>query len=263
MPSPFPGMDPYLERPGLWPDVHHELISQIRRALHPQLRPKYVASVELRVYISNDDDNGRKVMVPDVRVDKSNYPKNGPSRSASTSALVVDEPTFITLLNEEIEEAYLAIRETKSDALVAIIEVLSPTNKIAGSAGRNSFMAKRSEILNSEVHWLEIDLLRAGKPTALNAELRQSDYRIIVSHARNHLRARYWPLSIRQQLPIIGVPLRAKDPDVPLDLGSVLHSAYDETGWDLKIDYTQPPDPPLNADDAKWANKLLRTGGLR
>lgn len=263
MPSPFPGMDPYLERPGLWPDVHHGLISQIQANLTPLLRPKYVAGVELRVYISNDDDNGRKVMIPDVRVDTADYPKNGSNRSASASALVVDEPSFITLLNEEIEEAYLAIRELKSDTLVAIIEVLSPTNKVPGSAGRNSFMAKRSEILNSEVHWLEIDLLRDGKPTALNAEFRQSDYRILVSHARHHLRARYWPRSVRQPLPTIGVPLRQKDPDVPLDLGSVLQSAYDRAGWDLKIDYARPPDPPLRPDDAKWANKLLRAKGLR
>ena len=49
MPSPFPGMDPYLERPSLWPDVYHELISQIRAALKPTLRPKYVARVETRV----------------------------------------------------------------------------------------------------------------------------------------------------------------------------------------------------------------------
>jgi Protein of unknown function (DUF4058) len=66
MPSPFPGMDPYLETPDLWPDVHHELMSQIRAALNPRIKPHYVARVELRVYISDEDDPGRKALVPDL-----------------------------------------------------------------------------------------------------------------------------------------------------------------------------------------------------
>ena len=261
--SPFPGMDPYLERPNLWPDVHHELISEIRAALHPQLRPKYVASVELRVYISDDDDSGRNVMVPDVRIDESDHPKNGGHRNGSRSSLVIAEPTFISLLNEEIEEAYLAIRETKTDTLVAVIEVPSPTNKIAGSEGRKSFMAKRREVITSEAHWVEIDLLRAGKPTCTNVNPAKSDYRIVISKAGNYFNARFWPVTVRQQLPVIGIPLRGKDPDVPLDLGAVLQSAYDRAGWDLKINYTKAPEVPLRPDDAKWAAKLLRTKGMR
>src|SRR5438876_5561917 len=121
MPSPFSGMDPYLETPALWPDVHHELISEIRAALNPRLRPRYVARVELRVYISDDDDPGRQALVPDVRVET-------------------------TLMDEEIEEAFLKIIHVESEALVTRIEVLSPTNKIRGSRGRASFMAKRNEI---------------------------------------------------------------------------------------------------------------------
>jgi Protein of unknown function (DUF4058) len=74
MPSPFPGMEPYLEAPEIWPDVHLELISDIRAALNPHLRPGYVARVDLRVYISDDDDPGRTFLVPDLRVEK------GPSR---------------------------------------------------------------------------------------------------------------------------------------------------------------------------------------
>jgi hypothetical protein len=59
-------MDPYLETPDLRPDVHHELISQIRHALNPALRPRYVARVELRVYVSDDDDPGREVLIQDA-----------------------------------------------------------------------------------------------------------------------------------------------------------------------------------------------------
>ena len=71
MPSPFPGMDPYLEDPGLWPDVHHEIISEIRAALNLNLRLRYVCRVDLRVYRLDNDDPGRTALVPDVRVEKS------------------------------------------------------------------------------------------------------------------------------------------------------------------------------------------------
>ncbi len=68
MPSPFPGMDPYLEAPELWPNVHHGLISEIQATLHQRLRPRYRSLVEERVYISDEMDPGRKVIVPDVAI---------------------------------------------------------------------------------------------------------------------------------------------------------------------------------------------------
>src|SRR5436309_10426306 len=106
MPSPFPGMDPYLETPELWPDVHHELISQIRGALNPLLRPRYVARVELRVYVSDDDDPGREAIIPDVRIEKTKRRRAKKSRTAP--AVAVAEPLTIPLLiDDEIEEARL------------------------------------------------------------------------------------------------------------------------------------------------------------
>ena len=237
MPSPFPGMDPYLEAPWIWSDVHHGLISEIRASLNPNLRPNYVARVELRVYISDDDDPGREALVPDLRV--------------------------ATLMDEEIEEAFLKIIHVESEALVALIEVLSPTNKIRGSRGRKSFMEKRHEIMNTEVHWVEIDLLRAGVPSVTDPPLRPSDYRILVSRADQRTRTRFWPVSIRQEFPVITIPLRGKDPEVPLDLGAVFRRVYDRAAYDVSVDYSKPPQPPLEGDDAKWARDLLRGHGKK
>ena len=120
-----------------------------------------------------------------------------------------------------------------------------------------SFLAKRRDIMASDVHWVEIDLLRAGKPASLNDELAETDYRIVVARGKQ-AQARYWPIRVRQKLPVIGIPLKGNDRDVPLDLGGVFQSAYDRAGWDLKVDYTRPPALPLAPADAKWANKLLR-----
>jgi hypothetical protein len=251
-------MDPYLENPQLWPDVHHGLIGEIQAVLNPGLRPRYVARVELRVYISDDDDPGREALVPDVRVEKTSRRK-GTKNPNAEPALAIAEPLIVpSLFDEEIKEAFLRVTHLESDTLVAIIEVLSPTNKIRGSRGRTSFMDKRREVLNSEVHWVEIDLLRAGDPSVTHPPLVPSDYRVLVSRAGQRKQARYWPIGVRQTLPVIGIPLRGKDPDVPLDLGAVFRTVYDRAAYDLSLDYRKEPRPPLEAGDAVWARQLLR-----
>lgn len=247
-------MDPYLESPVIWPDVHHELISGIRAALNPVLRPRYVARVELRVYISDDDDPGREVLVPDVRAKRK---AGGPT--CSTAGVAIAEPLIVpTLMDEEVEEAFLKIIHVESDDLVTLIEVLSPSNKIRGSRGRKSFMEKRHEIMNTDVNWVEIDLLRAGVPSVTDPPLRASDYRILISRGDHRTKTRYWPVGVRQPLPIIGIPLRGKDRDVPLNLGAVLTEAYDRAAYDASVDYRKPPEPPLAGDDEKWARDLVR-----
>ncbi len=263
MPSPFPGMDPYLEAPELWPDVHHELISQIRAALNPELRPQYVARVEPRVYVSDQDDPGIEVIVPDVRVEKRANAR-GARKPRRSAAVGVVEPIIIPILvDPEIKEARLEIRERQSNDLVSVIEVLSPANKVPGSRGRVSFMEKRDEILGSEVHWVEIDLLRAGEQSLTRLRRVPCDYRLTVSRGDDRRHGHYWPVSVRQALPLIGIPLRKPDADVPLDLNAVLAAAYDHGAYDLSVNYRRPPVPPLSPEDAAWAEKLLRRAGLR
>jgi len=262
MPSPFPGMDPYLETPHLWPDVHQRLISEIQGTLNPALRPRYVARVELRVYVSDEDDPGREAIIPDVRIEKPK--RKGPKKAKAAPAVALAEPIIIPLLiDEEIEEARLEIRHLESGSLVTVIEVLSPTNKIRGSRGRASFMEKRRETLASDVHWVEIDLLRAGDPSVTRPPLVPSDYRIMVSRAEQRTRGRYWPVRVRQPSPVIGIPLRGSDPDVPLDLGAVLSAAYEHGAYDLSINYHREPEPPLSPEDSAWADQLLRERKLR
>jgi hypothetical protein len=255
-------MDPYLETPQLWPDVHHALISEIQAALNPAIRPAYVARVEMRVYISDEDDPGRDVIIPDVRVEKPK--RKGGKKAKASSVLAIAEPLIVPLLlDDEIEEARVEIKRAETGTVVTVIEVLSPTNKIRGARGRASFMQKRQETLASEVHWVEIDLLRMGTPSVTRPPLQASDYRVLVSRAGERAKARYWPVVLRQELPVIGIPLRAPDADVPLHLGAVLRAAYDRGAYDLSIDYTAPPDPPLAGDDAAWADRLLRQRKLR
>jgi hypothetical protein len=97
MPSPFPGMDPYLEKPSGWSDVHQELISATRAALKALIGPKYHVRIEERIYISNDTDPGRIVLVPDVQVSS----RDVDARSLTTAAkggIDVAEPLVLETL---------------------------------------------------------------------------------------------------------------------------------------------------------------------
>lgn len=134
MPSPFPGMDPYLESPTLWPDVHHGLISHIQIALNPALRPRYVARVELRVYISDDDDPGREVLIPDVRVEK--LKRRGAKKLKGASTVAIAEALYVPLLvDDEIEEARIEIRNVESGSLVTmVLPPLGHTTRPANTA---------------------------------------------------------------------------------------------------------------------------------
>ena len=122
-------------------------------------------------------------------------------------------------------------------------------------------MKKRHETLESNVHWVEIDLLRAGASSVGYWSVNESDYRALVSKAEKRRCFRFWPISLRETLPVIGIPLRAPDSDVPLNLAAVLAATYDGADYVLSIDYKEQPAPPLAKDDAKWADKLLRTRG--
>ena len=183
MPSPFPGMDPYLEDPGLWPDVHHELISVSRDFLNRQLRPKYHVRIEERVYISDENDPGRQVIIPDLRVaETGSRSRLRPTYLTSTSGLAVAEPVELTtLIEDEIREARLEVTDRHQRSVVTVIEILSPANKIPGARGRTSYEQKRAEVMNSPSHFVEIDLLRAGTPIAARELLPPADYYVHVS----------------------------------------------------------------------------------
>jgi len=56
----------------------------------------------------------------------------------------------------------------------------------------------------------------------------------------------------------VPVPLRPPDPDVRLEPGLILNAIYDEASYDLSIDYSQTPPPPvLKAEDEKWLRDHL------
>jgi hypothetical protein len=257
-------MDPYLEAHGLWPDVHNSIIFVAREFLIQQLRPKYYVRIEERVYISDEDDPGRDVIIPDLRVGE---PEEGLGQGAAPvpgTELQVAEPIVITtLLDDEIHESRLEVLDSVNRSVIAVIEVVSPTNKVAGSRGRESYRAKRAEILASPSHWVEIDLLRTGTSWIPRQMLSRGDYFVYLSRAAERRKAFVWPILLPQRLPVIPIPLKGGDADAKLDLQGVLDTVYDRSGYDMLIDYRKPPEIPLSDEDAAWADQLLRDKGLR
>jgi hypothetical protein len=256
-------MDPYLENPELWPDVHHEIISVAREFLNEELGHNYYARIEERVYISGDDDPGRPFIIPDIRIGKKKGKGRAVERGKEVKPDVAEPMVVTTLLDNEIHEARIEIIDKKDRRLVAVIEVVSPSNKTAGSRGRESYQKKRVEIMNSPSHWVEIDLLRSGEPVIPRVLVSQGDYLVHVSRVEQRPKGLVWPILLTQRLPVVTIPLKSPDPDARLDLQRVLDTAYDRADYDRTVDYRKPPIVRLPRRYAEWANRLLKSKGLR
>jgi hypothetical protein len=256
MPSPFPGMDPYLEG-HLWPDVHSALAGKLRAALTPLIRPRYTARLAISVIedIAPGDEIG--IMYPDVEVLRKGgagtqpprQPAFADSASPATLTIPVTQPIEVRLVNIEI-------RDAAQQQLVTAIEILSPVNK--REPGLTQYRQKRQRLYEAGVHLLELDLIRRGTRPLMHPRIPEVPYLVTLTRAHSGL-TDVWALDLRTPLPTVPVPLRPPDDDVLLDLQAALSAAYDEAAYDLSIDYTQPPPPPaLPAGEAEWARSLRR-----
>jgi hypothetical protein len=247
MRSPFPGMDPYLEHPALWPDVHNRLIAAIADVLAPQVAPRYYVRLERRTYLFSPDDAvfiGR----PDVSV----------LREAATEYVAPPaEAVWVTVpALDEVAESYLEIRAVDSSKVVTALELLSPANKLH-ARGREQYLEKRTLVLATWTNLVEIDLLRAGEPMPVRGKAPPGDYRVLISRRWQRPRAQLYCFGLRQRIPEFTVPVMQDEPEPALDLGAVVHAAYDRARYDLELDYSQPPDPPLSEADAAWARERV------
>ncbi len=168
-----------------------------------------------------------------------------------------------TLVDEKVRQPYVEIIDAENRKVVTVIEVLSPDNKTPRATGLKSFRRKRSAVVKSRAHWVEIDLLRRGTSLALRERIEPHQYFVHVSPVKLRPQGWVWPIALPQRLPVILIPLRAKDDNLPFDLQLVLDAAYDHAGYARGIDCTKEPVPPLDPDLSEWADGLLREKGLR
>ncbi|MCU0545331.1 MAG: DUF4058 family protein [Oscillatoriaceae cyanobacterium Prado104] len=261
MPNPFPGMNPYLENPDFWSEVHLLLIAILQESLVPQLVPKYRVAIEKRVYEIKGEES-LLVGIPDVSVQR-----NPAVRNPITSNVAVASPPIapvpVTLpMSEEVRERYLEIVDMATKEVVTVIEILSPANKRPGK-GREMYEEKRDNVFGSCTNLVEIDLLRCWKPLPVLGANFAASYRILVSRANRRPRADLYLFNLPNAIPDFPLPLRPEDTEPIVDLQALLNAVYDRAGYDFSIDYNTDIVPPLSESDAVWSDALLRERGLR
>ena len=257
MPSPFPGMDPYIEAFGPWRDFHHSFVIYMRDAIQPLLRSKYRARVEERVLVDPDE----RSIYPDVSV------LQDATETYVIAALATEEYDPPVVVQTEVplsepHQIFLQIIMPGAEAkVITVIEVLSPSNKARGPA-RRKYVVKQEEILSSDVDLVEIDLLLRGAhvaavPPEELEDVGVSDYLVSVSRATDRPRFELYPTSLAQRLPRIAVPLLPEDEDVVLNLGTVLTQTYDNAGYGDDLDYTQSLPLPISDEQAARIKSVL------
>ena len=263
MKSPFPGMDPYLEK--YWHEVHQRLVIYTGDLLQTQLPSPLRARIEQRVLLEEESGNWRAVY-PDVHVVEFPQPSSL-AAAVETAVAIEEEPVLITPQDEPLTEGYIEIVDGESgNRVITVIEFLSPTNKLPGW-GRDQYQKKQNSLIRSGANLVEIDLNRSGQRSfALEARWIPANcrttYQICVWRGISPGRFEVYRAPLMRRLPPIRVPLRATDADVRLDLQSLVDRCYANGRYD-DLNYRAEPGPPLNTEEAAWTDEMLRGKGLR
>lgn len=255
MPSPFPGMNPYLENESVFRDFHQRLLPTLSDLLVPQVRPDYIVRVELEVYLTEPPGEERRFL---GRPDAYLAPRKQDVGKPPSGTAVLESPARVRWIPpvDEEKHTFLEIRDRQDRSLVTVIELLSPTNK---KRHRDAFMAKRLRYQEASVHYVEIDLLRGFGPRLPWEDLPPCDYYALVSRWQDRPTAAVWPFGLRDPLPTLPIPLKPDHADVRLDLKAV-ERVYDAAGYADDI-YRFQPEPPLSEEDEVWAQGILSESG--
>lgn len=268
MPSPFPGMDPFLEDPEVFPDLHDMFIVHITEDLMARLPEPYHARVGSRNWL----EPVHRRIGPDVRVHRGNGGSARLSARGNGGTAVLTKPVVVTAFHDEARETFVEVYsgQGKKRRLVTSLEVLSPTNKTPGEHGRNLYRQKQRELCNAKVNLVEIDLLRGGEHTTavplehLTAQVGKSDYHVCCWRFERFNEYFVYPFYLSEPLPTVAIPLLPGDGDVALPLQPLFERVYDAGPFPRVVDYRgDVPPPPLSAAQSKWIKKQLAARSLR
>lgn len=219
MPSPFPGMDPYIEASGRWAGFHRAFVAECARQLNQILPRDYVARLEVR-----------------------------PQTDALPQEIDwLDKPT----------EAFIHLQRFPEEQVVTGVEMLSQSNK-AGK-GRAAYLARRFDYRQASMNLVELDFLLAGERVLAGRPLPQHHYCAFLTRASRAELCEFYPWSVRDELQSIPVPLRTGEEDVPLELKAAFDRTYDGGRFHMLIDYSAHLPAELVAPDREWAIRRAAT----
>lgn len=227
MPSPLPGMDPYLEDEKLWSSFQHQFVNCLYQILLPGLVDRYRARVGQRRYTT-------------------------------------EQALFTSIIREERQEEFIEIRQRSDNRLITLVEVVSPSNKLTPQ-GRQAYLDKRREGRNNGAGMVEIDLILQGQPLLDYSRdgLPEWDYAVTVTRATQPERYEIYTATLQKRLPRFKLPLATDDRDTVLDLQAAFTRCYDQGGFSAQIDYQKDPPTALDDGDRKWLNDLLKQQKMR
>jgi len=265
-------MDPYLESPDWFPDLHSSLIFLMKETLQRSLPQSYYAQSDQRVWL----EYSRRYVEPDVEIVRST--RKSRKRSQGGVAVAESRPasplvvSIETIEHGPFKQSFLEIRRRrgKEVRLIASIEILSPSNKKIGNPAREKFLQKQRQVLDSEAHLVEIDLLRGGTHAAavprdlVEAKAGRFDYFVSIHRFDRPTEFLVYPIALPDRLPEIAIPLLPGDPDVPLDFQTIFDRAYDAGPYEREVEYGKDPIVPrLRPEQAEWVAALLKSGKRR
>ena len=246
----FPGIDPYLEAQGYWPDFHASTITYCRDAIADRLPDSYMVRIEERIHLIERPPGDVRLMRPDLLIERSSG--SSELQGIALAVAVEVEPTTIPVaILEEARETYLEILHRPERTLVAVIELLSPDNKAEPGCGQ--YLAKRDALLRRPVHLVELDFLVGGRRLPIERPLPPGDAYALVARGDHRPDCDVYAWSIRQPLSTIRIPLLAPDPDIPLDLAAVYSTSFARGRYARSIDYGAPLSIGLAPDDRAWS----------
>lgn len=248
MANPFPGMNPYLEQVDYWSDFHNQLIASLARMLVPQLVPKYRVVTDKWVY-QITELGAIAIGRPDISVQQRRSTVR-PRPTAVIEAQALAQPVQICLQqSQEMQQAYIEVKDAETKAVVTTIELLSPTNKQGD--GRRKYLDKRQTILESQTNLVEIDLLRSGEPLPLGNYEQDSHYRILVSRGSSRPMADLYAFNLENRIPLFLLPLRSEDLEPVVDLQGLVDELHGQLGYEYFLDYCEPPPLPWQENEVR------------
>ncbi|MDM8518555.1 DUF4058 family protein [Anaerolineales bacterium HSG6] len=255
--SPFPGMDPYLEG-HMWSEFHTRLAAEISNQLLPKLAPNYIALLN-RYYVIESDLGlfsmaPKRQFYPDVEIIETRHQGDimVDTQVATKSPLIA-----ANLIPHDIPIVRVEIRDVEQQRLVTVIEILSPVNK--QGEGYKKYLQKRADILQTDTHLLEIDLLRAGKRIPFGSNLPNAPYFIFLSRYTHRPQVEIWPTGLRDRLPIIPIPLLPSDSDLSLELQTAVNQCFNLVGYQRVLNYNiDPPSPRFSDEDLAWLKSQIQ-----
>jgi len=259
MPSPFPGVDPYIEDQHFWPDFHHRFMTYWCDFLLEQLPTNYDARLEERIRLVERTPRKREHRrQPDIAIERRES-----ARGMTGGTTVVNKPTLEPIVMglpviEEIRHSRINIIHRADRELVTVLELLSPDNK--RGMGFDAYLERRSQLHfhDPAVHLVELDLLLRGRRLPMSDPLPAGDFYCFVRRVEDRDHAEVYAWTLRDDLPVIPIPLRRPTQDLHSSIAQVFRKAYEQGRYQHMLEYGNPLRVPMSPADLRWAMKVAK-----